>query len=45
MAGNMIQRANARAALLMLDESGMSTVEYSNASFYNPLLRHRREII
>ena len=29
MAGNMIQRANARAALLMLDESGMSTVEYA----------------
>jgi hypothetical protein len=25
----MIQRANARAALLMLDESGMSTVEYA----------------
>lgn len=29
MAGNMIQRANARAALLMLDDSGMSTVEYA----------------
>ena len=29
MAGNMIQRANAKAALLMLDESGMSTVEYA----------------
>lgn len=29
MAGNMFQRANARAALLMLDESGMSTVEYA----------------
>ena len=29
MAGNMIQRANASAALLMLDESGMSTVEYA----------------
>ncbi|OLP00429.1 hypothetical protein BVU76_20515 [Mycolicibacterium porcinum] len=29
MAGNMIRRANARAALLMLDESGMSTVEYA----------------
>lgn len=29
MAGNMIQRANARATLLMLDESGMSTVEYA----------------
>ena len=29
MAGNMIQRANARAALLVLDESGMSTVEYA----------------
>ena len=29
MAGNMIQRANARVALLMLDESGMSTVEYA----------------
>ncbi|MEV0672918.1 DUF4244 domain-containing protein [Mycobacterium sp. NPDC050441] len=29
MAGNMIQRVNARAALLMLDESGMSTVEYA----------------
>lgn len=34
MAGNMIQRANARAALLMLDESGMSTVEYSNVVVY-----------
>ncbi len=29
MAGNMIRHANARATLLMLDESGMSTVEYS----------------
>lgn len=29
MAGNMIRRANARVALLMLDESGMSTVEYA----------------
>ncbi|MEX3653396.1 MULTISPECIES: DUF4244 domain-containing protein [Mycolicibacterium] len=29
MAGNMFQRANARATLLMLDESGMSTVEYA----------------
>ncbi|OCB12991.1 hypothetical protein A5722_28265 [Mycobacterium vulneris] len=29
MAGNMIRRANARAALLMADESGMSTVEYA----------------
>lgn len=25
----MIRRVNARAALLMLDESGMSTVEYA----------------
>jgi hypothetical protein len=25
----MFQRANARATLLMLDESGMSTVEYA----------------
>ncbi|CDO28883.1 DUF4244 domain-containing protein [Mycolicibacterium porcinum] len=29
MAGNMIRRANARVALLMADESGMSTVEYA----------------
>ncbi|MFV8048904.1 DUF4244 domain-containing protein [Mycobacterium sp. 48b] len=29
MAGNMIRRANARAALLLADESGMSTVEYA----------------
>lgn len=29
MVGNMIQRVNAKAALLMLDESGMSTVEYA----------------
>ncbi|OBA97368.1 hypothetical protein A5666_05570 [Mycolicibacterium fortuitum] len=29
MAGNMFQRVNARATLLMLDESGMSTVEYA----------------
>ncbi|OBB35283.1 DUF4244 domain-containing protein [Mycolicibacterium fortuitum] len=29
MAGNMFQRANTRATLLMLDESGMSTVEYA----------------
>ncbi|KLI10009.1 membrane protein [Mycolicibacterium conceptionense] len=29
MAENRFQRANARAALLMLDESGMSTVEYA----------------
>jgi Protein of unknown function (DUF4244) len=29
MAGNMIQRANAKAALVLLDESGMSTVEYA----------------
>lgn len=35
MVENMFQRANARATLLMLDESGMSTVEYSNARVYN----------
>jgi hypothetical protein len=29
MAGKMIRRVNAKAALLMLDESGMSTVEYA----------------
>ncbi|MFV8161965.1 DUF4244 domain-containing protein [Mycobacterium sp. 134] len=29
MAGNMIRRVNAKVALLMLDESGMSTVEYA----------------
>ncbi|CDP88000.1 MULTISPECIES: DUF4244 domain-containing protein [Mycolicibacterium] len=29
MAENRFQRANARVALLMLDESGMSTVEYA----------------
>ncbi|MFN6546996.1 DUF4244 domain-containing protein [Mycolicibacterium nivoides] len=29
MPGNMIRRVNAKAALLMLDESGMSTVEYA----------------
>lgn len=29
MASNMIRRVNARAAVLMLDESGMSTVEYA----------------
>ncbi|BBX88971.1 DUF4244 domain-containing protein [Mycolicibacterium boenickei] len=29
MAGNMFRHANARATLLMLDESGMSTVEYA----------------
>lgn len=29
MAVNMIRRANARVTLLMLDESGMSTVEYA----------------
>ena len=29
MAGNMIQRAHGRAALLMVDETGMSTVEYA----------------
>ncbi|OBI63361.1 hypothetical protein A5667_06880 [Mycolicibacterium fortuitum] len=29
MAENMFQRANARVTLLMLDESGMSTVEYA----------------
>ncbi|MGV0815407.1 DUF4244 domain-containing protein [Mycolicibacterium boenickei] len=29
MGGNMFQRINARATLLMLDESGMSTVEYA----------------
>ncbi|WP_135459074.1 DUF4244 domain-containing protein [Mycobacterium sp. DL99] len=29
MAGNMIRRAKARATLLALDESGMSTVEYA----------------
>lgn len=29
MEGNMIQRMNARATLLMLDETGMSTVEYA----------------
>ncbi|MFN6549129.1 DUF4244 domain-containing protein [Mycolicibacterium septicum] len=29
MGGNMIRRVNAKAALLMLDESGMSTVEYA----------------
>ncbi|OBG85531.1 hypothetical protein A5699_24155 [Mycobacterium sp. E802] len=29
MEGNMIQRMNARATLVMLDESGMSTVEYA----------------
>lgn len=35
MAGNMIQRANARATLLMLDGSGMCAVEYSIDFFYN----------
>lgn len=29
MVENMFQRANARTTLLMLDESGMSTVEYA----------------
>lgn len=29
MAGNMIQRVNAKATLVMVDESGMSTVEYA----------------
>lgn len=29
MAENRFQRANTRVALLMLDESGMSTVEYA----------------
>ncbi|OMC31786.1 hypothetical protein A5740_13920 [Mycobacterium sp. GA-1841] len=29
MGGNMIQRLTARATLVMLDESGMSTVEYA----------------
>ncbi|OMB79648.1 MULTISPECIES: DUF4244 domain-containing protein [Mycolicibacterium] len=29
MAVNRFQRANTRVALLMLDESGMSTVEYA----------------
>ncbi|KHO18056.1 DUF4244 domain-containing protein [Mycolicibacterium setense] len=29
MAEGIFRRANARAALLMLDESGMSTVEYA----------------
>lgn len=29
MGGNMIRRVNAKAAMLMLDESGMSTVEYA----------------
>ncbi|MDH6196426.1 hypothetical protein M2272_003069 [Mycobacterium frederiksbergense] len=29
MAGNMIQRIRTRMTLLMLDESGMSTVEYA----------------
>ncbi len=29
MAGNMIQRVSAEVALLVADESGMSTVEYA----------------
>lgn len=29
MTGNMIRRVSAKATLLMLDESGMSTVEYA----------------
>ncbi|CRZ17825.1 DUF4244 domain-containing protein [Mycolicibacterium neworleansense] len=29
MGRNMIRRANAKATLLLLDESGMSTVEYA----------------
>ncbi|MBU9766961.1 DUF4244 domain-containing protein [Mycobacterium sp. TNTM28] len=29
MAGNMVGRMNARATLLVVDESGMSTVEYA----------------
>ncbi|MDF3340210.1 DUF4244 domain-containing protein [Mycolicibacterium septicum] len=29
MGGSMIRRVNAKAALFMLDESGMSTVEYA----------------
>lgn len=29
MAGNMFRRLNARATLLVVDESGMSTVEYA----------------
>ncbi|MCV7067089.1 DUF4244 domain-containing protein [Mycolicibacterium farcinogenes] len=29
MVGNMFRRLNARATLLVVDESGMSTVEYA----------------
>ena len=38
MVGNMIRVLRARMTLLAVDEAGMSTVEYSADTFYNPLI-------
>jgi hypothetical protein len=36
MMGNAFHRIRGRLTLLWVDESGMSTVEYSNVSVYTP---------
>jgi len=38
MVGNMIRVLRAPTTLLAVDEAGMSTVEYSTDTFYNPLI-------
>jgi hypothetical protein len=41
MVGNMIRVLRARMTLLAVDEAGMSTVEYTTDTFYNPLILTR----
>jgi hypothetical protein len=41
MVGNMIRVLRARMTLLAVDEAGMSRVEYSTDTFYNPLILTR----
>jgi hypothetical protein len=38
MVGNMIRVLRARMTLLVVDESGVSPVDYSTDTFYNPLI-------
>jgi len=38
MVGNMIRVLRARITLLVVDESGVSPVDYSTDTFYNPLI-------
>ena len=41
MVGNMIRVLRAQMTLLVVDESGVSPVDYSTDTFYNPLILTR----